>query len=91
MVLETTLKICSDAQLIVDMYVNYDCDINAANIFHQLVASLAKIAQISTSVIGYSPSQVSACRSLILISNIVVLKKGRNLWNQFFLAQFYAI
>ena len=38
-------KICSDAQMVVDIYVNYDCDLNAANIFERLVAVLSKIAQ----------------------------------------------
>lgn len=29
----------------VDIYVNYDCDLNAANIFERLVNDLSKIAQ----------------------------------------------
>lgn len=28
-----------------DIYVNYDCDLNAANIFERLVNDLSKIAQ----------------------------------------------
>jgi hypothetical protein len=35
----------SDAQGVVDIYVNYDCDLNAANIFERLVNDLSKIAQ----------------------------------------------
>ena len=35
----------SDAQSVVDIYVNYDCDLNAANIFERLVNDLSKIAQ----------------------------------------------
>jgi len=58
MVLDTALKICSDAQLLVDIYVNYDCDINAANIFHDLVTLLGKIAQTSNSNVGFTSSQV---------------------------------
>lgn len=34
-----------DAQCVVDIYVNYDCDLNAANIFERLVNDLSKIAQ----------------------------------------------
>lgn len=34
-----------DAQSVVDIYVNYDCDLNAANIFERLVNDLSKIAQ----------------------------------------------
>uniref|UniRef100_A0A8C5PJT0 ARF guanine nucleotide exchange factor 1 n=1 Tax=Leptobrachium leishanense TaxID=445787 RepID=A0A8C5PJT0_9ANUR len=35
----------ADAQSVVDIYVNYDCDLNAANIFERLVNDLSKIAQ----------------------------------------------
>jgi hypothetical protein len=34
-----------DAQCIVDIYVNYDCDLSSANIFERLVNDLSKIAQ----------------------------------------------
>ena len=35
----------SDAQCVVDIYVNYDCDLGLANIFERLVSDLSKIAQ----------------------------------------------
>lgn len=35
----------ADAQCVVDIYVNYDCDLNLANIFERLVNDLSKIAQ----------------------------------------------
>ena len=35
----------SDAQCVVDIYVNYDCDLSLANIFERLVSDLSKIAQ----------------------------------------------
>jgi brefeldin A-inhibited guanine nucleotide-exchange protein len=38
-------RICGDAQCIVDLYVNYDCDLSAANIFERLVNHLSRIAQ----------------------------------------------
>ena len=57
-VLDTALKICSDAQLLVDIYVNYDCDINAANIFHDIVSLLARMAQTSNSNVGFTSAQV---------------------------------
>lgn len=40
-----SLPSLSDAQSVVDIYVNYDCDLNAANIFERLVNDLSKIAQ----------------------------------------------
>ena len=45
LVIEALSKICNDAQMVVDIYVNYDCDLNAANIFERLVAVMSKIAQ----------------------------------------------
>ncbi|XP_061780731.1 brefeldin A-inhibited guanine nucleotide-exchange protein 2 [Nerophis lumbriciformis] len=45
MVIQTLTRICADAQCVVDIYVNYDCDLNAANIFERLVNDLSKIAR----------------------------------------------
>lgn len=43
----------------VDIYVNYDCDLNAANIFERLVNDLSKIAQgRSGQELGMTPLQV---------------------------------
>lgn len=56
------LSLCSslsDAQCVVDIYVNYDCDLNAANIFERLVNDLSKIAQgRSGQELGMTPLQV---------------------------------
>ena len=35
----------SDAQCVVDIYVNYDCDLALANIFERLINDLSKIGQ----------------------------------------------
>ena len=35
----------ADAQCVVDIYVNYDCDLSLANIFERLINDLSKIAQ----------------------------------------------
>lgn len=35
----------TDAQCVVDIYLNYDCDLALANIFERLVNDLSKIAQ----------------------------------------------
>ncbi len=50
----------TDAQCVVDIYVNYDCDLNAANIFERLVYDLYKIAQgRSGQELGMTPLQVA--------------------------------
>ena len=35
----------TEAQCVVDIYVNYDCDLSLANIFERLINDLSKIAQ----------------------------------------------
>ncbi|KAI1295380.1 Brefeldin A-inhibited guanine nucleotide-exchange protein 1 [Halotydeus destructor] len=45
MVIQALTRICADAQSVVDIYVNYDCDLASANIFERLVNILSKIAQ----------------------------------------------
>lgn len=37
--------ICANSQCVVDLYVNYDCDLQSTNIFARLVNALAKKAQ----------------------------------------------
>lgn len=37
--------LCKDAQLMVDLFVNYDCDLDSQNVFEQCVTSLVRIAQ----------------------------------------------
>jgi len=54
----------TDAQCVVDIYVNYDCDLNAANIFERLVNDLSKIAQgRSGQELGMTPLQVAIIMS----------------------------
>lgn len=45
MVIQSLNKICSNAQSVVDIYINYDCNLSSANIFERLVNDLSKIAQ----------------------------------------------
>lgn len=37
MVIQALTKICADAQSVVDIYVNYDCDLSASNVFERCV------------------------------------------------------
>lgn len=43
MVIQILIRICVDVQSVVDIYVNYDCDLNVVNIFERLVNDLSKI------------------------------------------------
>ncbi|KAL5850725.1 hypothetical protein ACOSQ4_008738 [Xanthoceras sorbifolium] len=44
-VLRMLEKVCKDPQMLVDVYVNYDCDLEAPNLFERMVTTLSKIAQ----------------------------------------------
>ncbi|KAM5134853.1 brefeldin A-inhibited guanine nucleotide-exchange protein 2 [Mantella aurantiaca] len=75
MVIQTLTRICADAQCVVDIYVNYDCDLNAANIFERLVNDLSKIAQgRSGNELGMSPLQEISLRKKGLECLVSILK-----------------
>lgn len=44
-VLRMLEKVCKDPQMLVDIYVNYDCNLEAPNLFERLVTTLSKITQ----------------------------------------------
>lgn len=37
--------ICDNGQLLVDIFVNYDCDLEGANLFERLMMAMVRIAQ----------------------------------------------
>ncbi|CAA2998750.1 brefeldin A-inhibited guanine nucleotide-exchange 5 [Olea europaea subsp. europaea] len=56
-VLRMLEKVCKDSQMLVDLFVNYDCDLEAPNLFERMVTTLSKIAQGTQSV---DPKSVTA-------------------------------
>lgn len=75
LVIEAVGKVCNDAQMVVDIYVNYDCDLNAANIFERLVDVLSKIAQGRQAFeLGASPGQLKGTRIKGLECLVAILK-----------------
>eukprot|EP00736_Rhodelphis_marinus_P010036 Rmarinus@m.1675 len=45
LILKIVLRMCQDPQLLVDFFINYDCDLESLNIFERTVNDLSKIAQ----------------------------------------------
>nr|XP_005992094.1 PREDICTED: brefeldin A-inhibited guanine nucleotide-exchange protein 2 [Latimeria chalumnae] len=75
MVIQTLTRICADAQCVVDIYVNYDCDLTAANIFERLVNDLSKIAQGRSGLeLGMTPLQELSLRKKGLECLVSILK-----------------
>ncbi|PWA97223.1 HOPM interactor 7 [Artemisia annua] len=69
-------KICKDSQMLVDLYVNYDCDLNAPNCFEKMVTTLSRIAQGTQNVDPNSvnATQIGSIKSSSLQCLVSVLK-----------------
>ncbi|KAL3867743.1 hypothetical protein ACJMK2_040601 [Sinanodonta woodiana] len=75
MVIQALTRICADAQCVVDIYVNYDCDLSLANLFERLVNDLSKIAQGRHALeLGASPAQEKSMRVKGLECLVSILK-----------------
>ncbi len=48
-------EVCRDGQLLVDLFVNYDCDLESSNLFERMVNGLVKLAQQPPVVSGQWP------------------------------------
>ncbi|XP_073947659.1 ADP ribosylation factor guanine nucleotide exchange factor Sec71 [Choristoneura fumiferana] len=75
MVIQALTRICGDAQSVVDIYVNYDCDLSAANLFQRLVNDVSKIAQGRQALeLGATPNQEKSMRIRGLECLVSILK-----------------
>ncbi|ESP03614.1 hypothetical protein LOTGIDRAFT_180087 [Lottia gigantea] len=75
MVIQALTRICADAQCVVDIYLNYDCDLALANIFERLVNDLSKIAQGRQAMeLGATPNQEKSMRIKGLECLVSILK-----------------
>ncbi|TRY63979.1 hypothetical protein TCAL_07154 [Tigriopus californicus] len=75
MVVQGIGNICHDAQIVIDIFVNYDCDLEAANIFERLVDDLSKLAQGKQAYeIGATPNQLMQMRIRCLECLCFILK-----------------
>ncbi|CAG8555206.1 7956_t:CDS:2, partial [Paraglomus occultum] len=71
MVLQGLMKICSNPQSLVDVYLNYDCDLSMTSVFEKTVNTLSRVAQgrsknVSGSAMG---SIIGAHASGLLLDN----------------------
>lgn len=74
-VIQALIRFCADAQSVVDMYVNYDCDLSAANLFERLVKDLSRLAQGRQALeLGASPEQEKCMRICGLECLVSILK-----------------
>ncbi|XP_068664277.1 brefeldin A-inhibited guanine nucleotide-exchange protein 5-like isoform X2 [Aristolochia californica] len=75
-VLRMLEKVCKDPQLLVDIFVNYDCDLEAPNLFERMVHSLSKIAQgtVNADPNAVNSSQTTSVKGSSLQCLVNVLK-----------------
>ncbi|MED6176821.1 Brefeldin A-inhibited guanine nucleotide-exchange protein 5, variant 2 [Stylosanthes scabra] len=75
-VLRMLEKVCKDPQMLVDIFVNYDCDLEAPNLFERMVTALSKIAQgtQNTDPNAVAVSQTASIKGSSLQALVSVLK-----------------
>ncbi|XP_072953876.1 brefeldin A-inhibited guanine nucleotide-exchange protein 2 [Typha angustifolia] len=69
-------KLCLDSQILVDIFINYDCDVHSSNIFERMVNGLLKTAQgpppgVSTTLL---PSEDSTMKSEAMKCLVAILR-----------------
>ncbi|KAG1347145.1 brefeldin A-inhibited guanine nucleotide-exchange protein 5 [Cocos nucifera] len=75
-VLRMLEKVCKDSQMLADLFVNYDCDLEAPNLFERMVNALSRIAQgtLSTDPNSVTASQTASTKGSSLQCLVSVLR-----------------
>lgn len=81
LVLQGLMKICQKPQILLDIYLNYDCDFSMASVFEHIVTSLSKISQIRTksqsgSTMGNLMGTNSSNLELVALQDKILKVKG---------------
>ncbi|XP_019193476.1 PREDICTED: brefeldin A-inhibited guanine nucleotide-exchange protein 5-like [Ipomoea nil] len=75
-VLRMLEKVCKDSKMLVDLYVNYDCELKAPNLFEHTATTLSKIAQnadsnsVASSLMG--STKLSSLQCLVTMLKSIV-------------------
>lgn len=64
---------CESGQLLVDIFVNYDCDLEGANLFERLVLALVRTAQAAPSASDAPAAAADEAHLRLLVSPSVLL------------------
>jgi Sec7-like guanine-nucleotide exchange factor len=67
-------EICSDPQTLAEIFLNYDCDLSAVDLFHRIVNTLAKVAR----SMDTEDTQSSSTISLVAGAGAARMEKMRN-------------
>lgn len=73
-VLGALQTLCSEGQIMVDLFVNYDCDMQAANLFERSVNGLSKLMQRSPPSSLFATQQAQKSREVALDAVLSILR-----------------
>ena len=78
-VLDALHALCAEGQVMVDLFVNYDCDLQAANLFERSMKGLSKLLKKASSTSVFAAQQASKTRDVALDAVLAMLK-SLNTW-----------
>lgn len=52
LVLEVISELCRDPLALVEMFVNYDCDLQAIDLFKRIITALAKVSSVRLNLVA---------------------------------------
>ncbi|KAJ9461855.1 Brefeldin A-inhibited guanine nucleotide-exchange protein 3 [Diplonema papillatum] len=74
LVIHVIYKICETPQTIIDIFVNYDCDLESINIFEVMTNNLSRIIQTRHAAGAETPKQEQDMRVLALKALVIILQ-----------------
>eukprot|EP00898_Chlorokybus_atmophyticus_P005745 jgi/Chlat1/6171/Chrsp41S05714 len=83
-VVKAMLELCRDPQVLVDLFVNYDCDPDASNLFERLVTSLSHIAQASSESASIIVTQQQTALRMAALQCLVAVVRSLTQWTEKF-------
>ena len=73
-VLDALQALCAEGQVMVDLFVNYDCDLQAANLFERSMKGLSKLLRRGPTTAPFSSPQAAKAREVALEAVLSILK-----------------
>ena len=73
-VLDALQALCAQGQVMVDLFVNYDCDLQAANLFERSMKGLSKLLRRAPTTAPFSSPQAAKARKVALEAVLSILK-----------------
>eukprot|EP00759_Apiculatamorpha_spiralis_P049109 PhF_6_TR44183/c0_g1_i1/m.67729/K18442/ARFGEF, BIG; brefeldin A-inhibited guanine nucleotide-exchange protein len=77
-------KVCSDPQTILDIFVNFDCDVDCSNVFEQMVSHISKVVQASHIVPGWVTPRQEISMKIMAVQALVMILRSMVKWTSAF-------